>query len=124
MGGGHQSGVVVPTEPGAALVMVEPELTLELLVVELHLPAHSCQPHEPLGVGVGGQVWGSGSSVGSSCPCGHSAISHSSRGGTSAPSAPPPPSLIIAPAVRSVHAREGEVGGDSLAVRTVAEGDL
>ena len=51
-----QRGVVVPSEPGAAFVVVEPELAFELFVVELHLPAQACQACEPLGTGVGGQV--------------------------------------------------------------------
>jgi hypothetical protein len=38
--------VVVPAEPGAAFVVVEAELAFELLVVELHLPAHACEPRE------------------------------------------------------------------------------
>ena len=54
--GGHQCGVVIPAEPGAAFVVVEAELAFELLVVELHLPAHACEPRELFGLGVGGEV--------------------------------------------------------------------
>ena len=54
VGRGDQRGVVTPAKPGAAFVVVQPELAFELLVVELHLPAHPRQPDEPLGLGVGG----------------------------------------------------------------------
>ena len=54
--GAHQRCVVVPAQPRAALVMVESEFALELLVVELDLPAHARQTGEPLERRVGGQV--------------------------------------------------------------------
>ena len=54
--GGHQRGVVIPAEPGAALVVVQAELALELLVVELDLPPQAGEAGEPLGLGVGGEV--------------------------------------------------------------------
>ena len=56
MGGGDEGGVVVPADPGAAFVVVEAELALQLLVVELDLPAQPGEAGEPFGLGVGGQV--------------------------------------------------------------------
>ena len=56
MGDGDERGVVVPADPGAAFVVVEAELALELFVVELDLPAQPGEPGEPLGLGVGGEV--------------------------------------------------------------------
>ena len=56
MGGGDQSGVVIPAQPGAAFVVVQAELAFELLVVELDLPAQAGEPGEPFGFGVGGEV--------------------------------------------------------------------
>ena len=56
VGGGDQRGVVIPPEPGAALVVVKAELALELLVVELDLPSQAGEAGEPLGLGVGGEV--------------------------------------------------------------------
>ena len=53
VGHGDERGVVVPADPGAAFVVVESELALELLVVELDLPT---QPGEPGGIGVGRKV--------------------------------------------------------------------
>ena len=49
--GGHQRGVVIPTEPRAAFVVIEAKLAFELLVVELDLPAQAGEPGEPLGLG-------------------------------------------------------------------------
>lgn len=46
----------MPAEVGAALVVVEPELALELLVVELDLPPQPGEACELLGLGVGGEV--------------------------------------------------------------------
>ena len=54
--GGDERGVVIPAKPGAALVVVEAELALELLVVELDLPAQPRQAREPLGLCVLRQV--------------------------------------------------------------------
>ena len=56
MGGGDQSGVVVPAQPGAAFVVVQSEFAFELLVVELDLPPQPRQAREPLRLGVGGKV--------------------------------------------------------------------
>jgi hypothetical protein len=56
VGGAHQRRVVVPAKPGPAFVVVQAELAFELLVVELHLPAHACESREPLGLGVGWEV--------------------------------------------------------------------
>jgi hypothetical protein len=57
------SGVVVPADPGAAFVVVEAELALQLFVVELDLPA---EPSEPFGFGVG---WEVGEPVGDRLVC-------------------------------------------------------
>ena len=54
MDGGDQRGVVIPAEPGAAFVVVKAELALELLVVQLDLPAQPGEAGEPLGLGVCG----------------------------------------------------------------------
>jgi hypothetical protein len=56
VGGGNECGVVVPAEPGAALVVVEAELALELFVVQLDLPAQPREPGELPGLGGSGQV--------------------------------------------------------------------
>ena len=56
VGGGDQSGVVIPAQPGAAFVVVQAELAFELLVVEFDPPAQAGEPGEPLGCGVGGEV--------------------------------------------------------------------
>jgi hypothetical protein len=56
VGGGDQRGVVIPAQPGAAFVVVQAELALELLVVEFDLPAQASEPREPFGCGVGGEV--------------------------------------------------------------------
>src|SRR5438552_15928335 len=53
---GDERGVVVPAQVRAALVLVEPDLALELLVVELDLPAQPGQAREPLWLFVAGQV--------------------------------------------------------------------
>jgi hypothetical protein len=37
---------MVPAGPGATFVVIEPELALELAVVELDRPAQPRQPHE------------------------------------------------------------------------------
>ena len=39
VGGGDQRGVVIPAQPGASFVVVQAELSFELAVVELDLPA-------------------------------------------------------------------------------------
>src|SRR6516164_283039 len=39
VGGGDQRGVVVPPQPGPAFVVVQAKFALELLVVQLDLPA-------------------------------------------------------------------------------------
>ena len=54
MRGGDQGGVVIPPEPGAALVVVQPELALELLVIEFDFPAQPGESCELLGRRVGG----------------------------------------------------------------------
>src|SRR3954471_20641977 len=115
VGGGHQRGVVVPPEPGAAFVVVEPELAFELLVVELHLPAHACQPCEPLGLGVGGQVGDPvvGWLLLPGRPFGDQPFLARRHLRTFAP---PTPAIVIAPAVGSVHPGEDESGGDRFAV--------
>ena len=122
MGGGDQRGVVVTAEVGAALVVVEAELALELLVVELDLPAHPGQARESLGLGVGGQVGDPvvGGLVVTFGPFGDQPFL--ARGYLGA-LAPPAASLVVAPAVCGVNAREDEPGGDRLAVGPVAEGD-
>ena len=56
MGGGDKSGVVIPTQPGAAFVVVQAELAFELLVVEFDPPAQAGEPSEPLGFRLGGEV--------------------------------------------------------------------
>jgi len=48
--------MVVKAEVAAALVVVKPELTLELLVVKLDHPAQPSEPGELLGLGVGRKV--------------------------------------------------------------------
>src|SRR6266571_5355764 len=53
---GDERGVVVPAQVGAPLVVVEPELALQLLVVELDLPAQPGQAREPLWLFAAGQV--------------------------------------------------------------------
>ena len=54
--GGHERGVVIPAEPGAAFVVIEPEFAFELFVVELDLPPQPGEAGELLGLGVGGEV--------------------------------------------------------------------
>jgi len=122
VGGGHQRGVVVPPEPGAAFVVVEPELAFELFVVELHLPAHACQPCQPLGLGVGGQVCDPvvGRLLLPVRPFGDQPFLARRHLRTFAP---PTPAIVIAPAVGSVNPGEDEPGGDRFAVGAVAEGD-
>jgi hypothetical protein len=51
--GRDQRGVVIPAKPGAALVVVQAEFTLALLVVEFDLPAQAGEAGERLGLGVG-----------------------------------------------------------------------
>ena len=51
MRGGDQRGVVIPTQPRAAVVVVKAELALELAVVELDLPAQAGEASEPPGLG-------------------------------------------------------------------------
>lgn len=46
MGGGDEGDVVVPTAPGAALQVVQPQAVLELALVVLDQPAHLCPPHQ------------------------------------------------------------------------------
>jgi hypothetical protein len=41
--GGHERGVVIPAELGAAFVVVEAEFAFELFVVEFDLPAQPGQ---------------------------------------------------------------------------------
>ena len=50
IGGGDQSGVVIPAQPGASFIVVEPELAFELPVIELDLPAQPRQASQPLGL--------------------------------------------------------------------------
>ncbi len=56
MGGGDQSGVVIPAQPRVAFVVVQAEFAFELLVVELDLPAQPGEPSKPLGFRVSGEV--------------------------------------------------------------------
>jgi hypothetical protein len=51
-----RGGVVVPPEPGAAFVLVEPELAFELFVVELDRAAQPGKVGVSFGLGVGGEV--------------------------------------------------------------------
>ena len=109
--GGHQRGVVIPAEPGAALVVVQAELALELLVVEFDLPAQSGEAGEPLGLGLGGEVR---EPVVGRLSCGLWAIRRS---------AIPPAAGRIASPTRARRGRaENRSAISSLAVRSVAEG--
>jgi len=54
--GGDQGGVVMPAEVGASFVVVKAELSFELSVVQLDLPAQACEGGDLLVRGVGGQV--------------------------------------------------------------------
>jgi hypothetical protein len=53
VGGGDQRGVVIPAQPGASFVA---ELSFELAVVKLDLPAQPGEASEPPGLGGRGQV--------------------------------------------------------------------
>src|ERR1700733_14552338 len=54
--GSHERGAVIPAQPRATFVVVQAELSFELAVVELDLPAQARQPREAPGRGGGGQV--------------------------------------------------------------------
>ncbi len=56
MRAGHERAVVVEAGIAPAFVVVEPELALELAVVELDPPAQPCEPGEPFGLAVFGEV--------------------------------------------------------------------
>ena len=100
--------------------MVEPELTLELLVVELHLPTHPCQPV---------------SRSGSAPRAGWRSSSRSAARALLATRRSAIPRaealrrlraicvVVLAPMVCGVHARKDEFRGNRLAVGAVAEGD-
>ena len=67
---GDERAVVVEAAVAAAFVVVEPELALELAVVELDRPAQPGEPGEPLGRGVGRAGWRASSRSGRPRPRG------------------------------------------------------
>ena len=56
MRAGDERAVVVEAEVASAFVVVEPELALQLAVVELDRPAQAGEAGEPLGLVIGGEV--------------------------------------------------------------------
>ena len=55
MRAGDKRGVVMEAEVASAFVVVEPEVALELAVVELDRPAQPGEPREPLPARVVGE---------------------------------------------------------------------
>ena len=121
MGGGHHRGVVIPAKPGAAFVVVQAELALELLVVDsIFQRIRASLASRSGSVSAGG--WRSNTR---SVPGDPRATRRSAtpRAGEPGALTPPLASRIIAPPVCRVHAREDEPRADGIAVGSVAERD-
>src|SRR5437899_12460984 len=103
----------MPAQVASALVVVEPELTFQLAVVELHHPAKARQLHEALGGRVGGEG-------------GKPAVARTL--GALRPLDDEPrlaPGKVVAPDwVGGPDAHEGEASGALLPARAGGEGDL